>query len=82
MSITGKLYCGMIISAANNLDNNKEDTNNLNVFPVPDGDTGTNMSLTMTYLGRRYRQAAQTLFVNILKVYSGLKQETVDCLTL
>ena len=47
MFITGKMYCGMIISAANNLDNNKEDTNNLNVFPVPDGDTGTNMSLTM-----------------------------------
>ena len=52
MSITGKLYCGMIISAANNLDNNKEDTNNLNVFPVPDGDTGTNMSLTMSTVGK------------------------------
>ena len=52
MSITGKLYCGMIVSAANNLDNNKEDTNNLNVFPVPDGDTGTNMSLTMSTVGK------------------------------
>ncbi len=48
MGITGKLYCGMMISAANHLDNNKEETNNLNVFPVPDGDTGTNMSLTMS----------------------------------
>lgn len=51
MLITGKLYCEMIISAANNLGNNKEDTNNLNVFPVPDGDTGTNMSLTMSTVG-------------------------------
>ncbi len=37
----------MIISAANNLENNKVMVNALNVFPVPDGDTGTNMALTM-----------------------------------
>ncbi|MGI5999377.1 MAG: DAK2 domain-containing protein, partial [Lutispora sp.] len=37
----------MIISGANNLENNKALVNSLNVFPVPDGDTGTNMSLTM-----------------------------------
>ncbi len=48
MGITGKIYCSMMLSAANHLDNNKEETNNLNVFPVPDGDTGTNMSLTMS----------------------------------
>ena len=48
MGITGKIYRSMMISAANHLDNNKEETNNLNVFPVPDGDTGTNMSLTMS----------------------------------
>lgn len=35
------------INAANKLDDNKELVNSLNVFPVPDGDTGTNMSLTM-----------------------------------
>mgnify|MGYP001287490433 FL=1 len=38
----------MIISGANNLENNKALVNSLNVFPVPDGDTGTNMSLTMS----------------------------------
>ena len=48
MAITGKIYSSMMLSAANHLDNNKEETNNLNVFPVPDGDTGTNMSLTMS----------------------------------
>lgn len=37
----------MVISAACCLDNNKETINSLNVFPVPDGDTGINMSLTM-----------------------------------
>ncbi len=37
----------MILSAAANLSNHKEEVDNMNVFPVPDGDTGTNMSMTM-----------------------------------
>jgi hypothetical protein len=37
----------MVVGAATLLDNHKETLNALNVFPVPDGDTGTNMSLTM-----------------------------------
>lgn len=37
----------MMIHAANLLENNKSTVDALNVFPVPDGDTGTNMSLTM-----------------------------------
>lgn len=37
----------MIVSGANNLNNNKITVDELNVFPVPDGDTGTNMSLTV-----------------------------------
>lgn len=36
----------MVISGANHLYNNKQSVDELNVFPVPDGDTGTNMSLT------------------------------------
>ena len=36
------------ISAANNISNHKQNVNALNVFPVPDGDTGTNMSMTIT----------------------------------
>ena len=38
----------MIASAANNLLNNQKQINDLNVFPVPDGDTGTNMGLTFS----------------------------------
>ena len=45
--IDGKMYGEMMISAANALENQKEDINNLNVFPVPDGDTGSNMSMTI-----------------------------------
>lgn len=36
----------MMISAANNISNNREAIDKLNVFPVPDGDTGSNMSMT------------------------------------
>ena len=45
--IDGKTFETMVISAANALENQKEDINNLNVFPVPDGDTGSNMSMTI-----------------------------------
>ena len=42
------LFINMLVSASNNLENRKEEINRLNVFPVPDGDTGTNMSLTFS----------------------------------
>ena len=47
MKINGSIFYGMLISAANALDNKQELINNMNVFPVPDGDTGINMTLTM-----------------------------------
>ena len=46
-TINGSIFYGMLISAANGLDNKKEIINNMNVFPVPDGDTGINMTLTL-----------------------------------
>ncbi|HZJ77613.1 MAG TPA: DAK2 domain-containing protein [Clostridia bacterium] len=45
--ITGKLMRDGILSAANNINNHRKEVDALNVFPVPDGDTGTNMSMTM-----------------------------------
>lgn len=50
--IDASLLSRMIISGANNLSNNKELVDALNVFPVPDGDTGTNMSLTFMNAAR------------------------------
>ena len=44
--IDGHDLQSMLINAANSLQDNKEYVNSLNVFPVPDGDTGTNMSMT------------------------------------
>lgn len=47
MDTYGVMLKNMIIGAATLLEKNKETLNAMNVFPVPDGDTGTNMSLTM-----------------------------------
>ena len=47
-SINGELLANMLQAAKIYLCNNKEELNALNVFPVPDGDTGTNMSMTFT----------------------------------
>lgn len=46
--IDGKQLRDMFVSGANNLKNHKDIVDKLNVFPVPDGDTGTNMSLTIS----------------------------------
>lgn len=46
-SVDAKLLSKMFLAGAKNLENKKEWINELNVFPVPDGDTGTNMSLTI-----------------------------------
>ena len=46
-TINAKLCAKMFLTGASNLEANKEWINELNVFPVPDGDTGTNMTLTI-----------------------------------
>ncbi|MGB7594286.1 MAG: DAK2 domain-containing protein [Erysipelotrichaceae bacterium] len=47
-TINGSLFKVMLESGANNLTNHHHEIDALNVFPVPDGDTGTNMNLTFT----------------------------------
>ncbi len=51
-SINGATFRKMILNGAKLLDANKAHVNELNVFPVPDGDTGTNMSMTMLSASR------------------------------
>ena len=46
--IQGKVLRDAIISGANHIANNRQQVDALNVFPVPDGDTGTNMSMTIS----------------------------------
>jgi len=52
INIDGPLLKKMILFAAKNLENNKKIVNDLNVFPVPDGDTGTNMALTIQFAAK------------------------------
>lgn len=46
-TIDGEVFTNMLLCASAALEANKQQINDLNVFPVPDGDTGTNMSMTM-----------------------------------
>lgn len=46
--INGPCYKNALISGANNISRHKKEIDSLNIFPVPDGDTGTNMSMTIS----------------------------------
>jgi DAK2 domain fusion protein YloV len=46
LNIDGQCFYNMVVHASNKLEAQKDYVNSLNVFPVPDGDTGTNMSMT------------------------------------
>ncbi|MGL5715233.1 MAG: DAK2 domain-containing protein [Paraclostridium sp.] len=65
--IDGKNLRDMIVSGANNLQNNKDLVDKLNVFPVPDGDTGTNMSLTISYAMKELSKVDNDDITNIGK---------------
>ena len=50
--LDSRLFCGMVINAAAAVEGRSQEINELNVFPVPDGDTGTNMSMTLNTASR------------------------------
>jgi len=56
-TINGADFCRLMISAAASIEINKQKLNELNVFPVPDGDTGTNMSMTINAAAADLRKA-------------------------
>ena len=56
-AINGGQFQAMVQAGANRLNQNAEFVNSLNVFPVPDGDTGTNMDLSMTSGAKAVREA-------------------------
>lgn len=55
-TIDGLLWSKLVVASSRYLDNRKSNVDALNVFPVPDGDTGTNMSLTMASAARSIQQ--------------------------
>ena len=50
--LTGKLFKEMVLCGANTLHNNHTEIDALNVFPVPDGDTGTNIDVYKRQISR------------------------------
>jgi len=69
-SISGQLLKSMFISASNNLFNHYPEIDALNVFPVPDGDTGMNMNLTMSSGAKEISNKNDTDVSNIAKSFS------------
>ena len=61
MRIDAKTLLALFVSGANALDNNKDAINNMNVFPVPDGDTGINMALTLSAVRKMSGEEITTL---------------------
>ena len=69
-SIDVALFKRMVINGAINLKNNHEEVDRLNVFPVPDGDTGTNMSMTVTSGIRELEACESSSIIDNAKVLS------------
>lgn len=68
--IDGILLKQMIISGANNLYNNYHEVDALNVFPVPDGDTGTNMNLTISSGAKEIATRNDASVYDVAKAFS------------
>lgn len=68
--IDGILLKQMIISGANNLYNNYPEVDALNVFPVPDGDTGTNMNLTISSGAKEIATRNDASIYDVAKAFS------------
>ena len=68
--IDSKQFRDMFVSGANNLQNHKDLVDKLNVFPVPDGDTGTNMSLTISYAVKELAKVGNGSITDIGKALS------------
>lgn len=69
--IDGEAYKNMLIAAAAAIEERKEEINALNVFPVPDGDTGTNMSLTLSAAAQELQKLESPTLGRALEVTSG-----------
>ncbi|HAN09895.1 MAG TPA: dihydroxyacetone kinase [Clostridiales bacterium] len=71
-TIDGQMLKNMIITGTNILQKNKNAINDLNVFPVPDGDTGTNMTLTISSVANEVKKLSNTATIaEVAKVASN-----------
>ena len=70
-TIDAKAFQKLFLAGANRINEQKEYINELNVFPVPDGDTGTNMSLTILSAAREVEKLSQPTISTLCKAISG-----------
>ena len=70
-SINSKLLARMFLAGAKNLDSKKDWINELNVFPVPDGDTGTNMTMTIMYAAKEVSSLTNPTMAELAKAISS-----------
>lgn len=69
--IDAKMLSKMFLAGAKNLEHKKEWINELNVFPVPDGDTGTNMSMTILSAAKEVAAISEPDMVSLAKAISS-----------
>lgn len=70
-SINSKLLARMFLVGAKNLDSKKDWINELNVFPVPDGDTGTNMTMTIMSAAKEVSSLTNPTMAELAKAISS-----------
>lgn len=70
-SINSKLLARMFLAGAKNLDSKKDWINELNVFPVPDGDTGTNMTMTIMSAAKEVSSLTNPTMAELAKAISS-----------
>jgi DAK2 domain fusion protein YloV len=70
-SINSKLLARMFLAGAKNLDSKKDWINELNVFPVPDGDTGTNMTMTIMSAAKEVSSLTNPTIAELAKAISS-----------
>ena len=70
-SINSKLLARMFLAVAKNLDSKKDWINELNVFPVPDGDTGTNMTMTIMSAAKEVSSLTNPTMAELAKAISS-----------
>lgn len=70
MSVNAKSLQYGFLAGAKRIEEKKDYINELNVFPVPDGDTGTNMTLTITAAAREVANIKEPTFANVTKAMS------------
>lgn len=70
-SINSRLLARMFLAGAKNLDSKKDWINELNVFPVPDGDTGTNMTMTIMSAAKEVSSLTNPTMAELAKAISS-----------